>query len=163
MTRYHGNSGRAILRATCDGDDLAPQHLALLQEAVNCHLSEKGQAAFQELVESVRNDYTRLWFHGIEHVTIDHERYESWRGKGNREMDFLGAIRLAQTGRYMRRPSWENRVIMYIHSATVEDGMGKYRRKSLGASYIATCHVTTCELGGVRTVDDILAEDWELY
>jgi hypothetical protein len=47
-----------ILRATRDGDDLAPQHLALLQAAVNGHLSKKGQAAFQELVESVRNGYT---------------------------------------------------------------------------------------------------------
>ena len=78
----------------------------------------------------MRNDYTWLWFHGIEHVTIDYERYESWRGKGDREMDFLGVVRL-QTGRYMRRPSWKNGVVMYIDSATVEDGMGKYRRKSL--------------------------------
>jgi hypothetical protein len=78
-------------------------------------------------------------------------------------MNFLEAVRLAQTGRYMRRPSWENGVAMYIDSATGEYGMGKYRRKSLDGPYIATCHATTCELGGDRTVDDILAEDWELY
>jgi hypothetical protein len=70
-----------ILRATRDGDDLAPEHLALLQGAVNGHLNDKGQAAFHELVENVRGGYVKPWLHGIEHLTIDHEGYVSWRGQ----------------------------------------------------------------------------------
>jgi hypothetical protein len=61
-----------ILRATRDGDDPAPEHLALLQGAVNGRLNERGEAAFQELVENVRGGYVKPWFHGIEHLTIDH-------------------------------------------------------------------------------------------
>lgn len=70
-----------ILGATRDGDDLAPQHLELLQDAVNGKLDEKGQAAFQGLIENVQSGYKPPWFHGIEHLTIDHEGYVSWRGQ----------------------------------------------------------------------------------
>ena len=74
-------SALEILRATRDGDELAPEHLALLQGAVNGHLNEKGEAAFQQLVENVQSGYKPPWFHGMEHLTIDHEGYVSWRGK----------------------------------------------------------------------------------
>jgi hypothetical protein len=74
-------SALEILRATRDGDDLAPEHLSLLQAAVNDHLNDAGKAAFQELVENVRGGYVKPWFHGIENLTIDHEGYVAWRGK----------------------------------------------------------------------------------
>jgi hypothetical protein len=70
-----------ILRATHDGDDLAPQHLALVQHAANGHLSDKGKTAFQELVANVRCGYVKPWFHGIEHLTIDHYDYVLWKGQ----------------------------------------------------------------------------------
>jgi hypothetical protein len=70
-----------ILRATRDGDDLAPEHLVLLQGAVNGHLNDKGQAVFQELVANVRSRYVKPWLHGVENLTIDHSGYVSWRGK----------------------------------------------------------------------------------
>jgi hypothetical protein len=70
-----------ILRATRDGDDLAPQHLKLVEMAVNGHLNDKRKAAFQELVENVRKGYTPPWFHGIENLTIDHYDYVLWKGQ----------------------------------------------------------------------------------
>jgi hypothetical protein len=70
-----------ILRATRDGDDLAPEHLSLVQLAVNGKLSDKGQTAFLELLEQVRKGYQPPWFHGIEHLTIDHSGYVSWKGQ----------------------------------------------------------------------------------
>jgi hypothetical protein len=39
-----------ILRATRDGDDLAPQHLKLVEMAVNGFLNDEGKEAFQALV-----------------------------------------------------------------------------------------------------------------
>jgi hypothetical protein len=70
-----------ILRATHDGDDLAPQHLALVQHAANGKLSEKGKATFDELLEQVRTGYQPPWFHGVENLTIDHYDYVLWKGQ----------------------------------------------------------------------------------
>ncbi|MBZ0296795.1 MAG: hypothetical protein K8L99_29815 [Anaerolineae bacterium] len=69
-----------ILRQTNDGDDLAPEHLKLLEMAVNQGLSEEGETAFHALYENVQQGYTRPWFHGIEHLTIDHEGFVYWKG-----------------------------------------------------------------------------------
>jgi hypothetical protein len=38
-----------ILQRTHDGDDLAPQHLKLIELAVNDVLTESGQVAFEQL------------------------------------------------------------------------------------------------------------------
>ena len=38
-----------ILQRTHDGDDLAPQHLKLVELAVNDMVTEVGQAAFEQL------------------------------------------------------------------------------------------------------------------
>lgn len=48
-----------ILRATNDGDDLDPQHLKLVEMAVNGFLNEKGQQAFKELLALVRAGYSK--------------------------------------------------------------------------------------------------------
>lgn len=69
-----------ILRRTHDGHDLAPVHLKLVELAVNGGLSEKGEAAFEELYQSVLNGYTKPWHCGVEHVTKDHEGYIYWKG-----------------------------------------------------------------------------------
>ncbi len=69
-----------IIRATNDGDDLAPQHLKLVEYAVNGALSERGEIAFNELLAQVRAGYQKPWFHGIEQMTIDHEGYVYWKG-----------------------------------------------------------------------------------
>jgi hypothetical protein len=70
-----------IIRATHDGNDLVPQHLALVESAVNGHLNAKGEAAFQDLLEHVMAGYQPPWFHGLEGLTIDHSGYVSWRGQ----------------------------------------------------------------------------------
>ena len=70
-----------ILQKTNDGDDLAPEHLYLLQEAVNGHLNTAGENAFSQLYNSVLEGYKKPWLHGIEHLTIDHGGYVYWKGK----------------------------------------------------------------------------------
>jgi hypothetical protein len=77
-----------ILQMTDDGDDLAPEHLYLVQEAVNDHLSEQGEVAFYQLHQSVLKGYKKPWLHGIEHLTIDHEGYVYWKGKQVEHYDF---------------------------------------------------------------------------
>ena len=77
-----------ILQKTDDGDDLAPEHLYLVQEAVNGHLNDKGELAFSQLYESVLKGYKKPWLHGIEHLTIDHAGYVYWKGKQVEHYDF---------------------------------------------------------------------------
>ena len=70
-----------ILRRTNDGDDLSPQHLWLIQEMVNGHLNELGEQEFEKLYQCALDGYEKPWFHGIEHLTTDHEGYVRWKGK----------------------------------------------------------------------------------
>ena len=76
-----------ILRKTRDGDDLSPPHLYLVQEMVNGRLNEKGEAAFEELYQSVLQGYKPPWFHDIEHLTRNHEGYVLWKGKAVEHYD----------------------------------------------------------------------------
>ena len=76
-----------ILKKTNDGDDLSPEHLYLIQEAVNEHLSEFGKQEFEKLSQSVLAGYQKPWFHGIEHMTLDHEGYVLWKGKAVEHYD----------------------------------------------------------------------------
>ena len=77
-----------ILQQTHDGEDLAPEHLSLLQSAVNGWLTETGEVAFDALLASVKAGYSRPWFHGIEHLTIDHVGYVYWKGQNVEHFDF---------------------------------------------------------------------------
>lgn len=70
-----------ILQATNDGEDLAPQHLKLVECAVNGLLNDAGLAAFGELLTNVRAGYKRPWFHDVQHVTLDHQGYVLWKGQ----------------------------------------------------------------------------------
>ena len=70
-----------ILQKTQDGNDLTPEHLSLVQSAVNGWLSEAGEVAFYELEQNVENGYKKPWLHGIEHLTRDHEGYVYWKGR----------------------------------------------------------------------------------
>ena len=76
----HSDIAIAILRKTNDGDDLDPQHLKLLEMAVNGFLNDKGEAAFEELYASVQAGYQKPWLHGVENLTIDHVGYVRWKG-----------------------------------------------------------------------------------
>ena len=69
-----------IVRATHDGDDLAPPDLKLVETAVNGWLNEAGEVAFAKLLANVRSGYKPPWFMGIEHMTRDHQRYVYWKG-----------------------------------------------------------------------------------
>jgi len=69
-----------VLRATHDGDDLAPRDLYLVQLAVNGDLSADGEVAWSALVEKVRVGYVKPWHFDVENLTKDHEGYVYWRG-----------------------------------------------------------------------------------
>jgi len=68
-----------ILQKTNDGDKLSPPHLRLVEIAVNNGLSESGEIALNKLHQNVLRGYKPDWFHGIEHLTIDHEGYVYWK------------------------------------------------------------------------------------
>jgi hypothetical protein len=71
-----------ILRATSDGDNLAPPDLKLVEMAVNHQLNEAGEAAFDELHRNAMKPegYTKPWFCGIQHMTRDHTGHVYWKG-----------------------------------------------------------------------------------
>ncbi|KKW46567.1 MAG: hypothetical protein UY96_C0003G0070 [Parcubacteria group bacterium GW2011_GWB1_56_8] len=81
-----------IIRATNDGNGLAPRDLYLVQCAVNNDLNEAGLAAFAELRANVMKPegYTRPWFMGIEHLTKDHNGYVYWKGHSVEHYSFHG-------------------------------------------------------------------------
>jgi len=81
MTASHADAAIEILRLTRDGDDLDPKHLKLVELAVNGMLNETGLTLFRELHAQVQQGYLKPWFHGVEHVTRNHEGYVLWRGK----------------------------------------------------------------------------------
>jgi hypothetical protein len=80
MTCSLADAAIEILQRTRDGEDLDPKHLKLVELAVNGVLNATGFLVFQELLEQVRKGYTKPWFHGVEHVTRNHEGYVLWRG-----------------------------------------------------------------------------------
>ena len=69
-----------ILRSTSDGDNLSPEHLKLVEMAVNGFVNEAGEKAFLDLSEQCKAGYKKPWFHGIENLTIDHIGYVYWKG-----------------------------------------------------------------------------------
>jgi hypothetical protein len=81
MSQDYIQQSLEILRATHDGDDLAPADLKLVEIAVNGWLNEAGEVVFAELLANVRRGYKPPWFMGIEHMTRDHQRYVYWKGK----------------------------------------------------------------------------------
>jgi len=70
-----------ILQVTNDGNDLAPEHLKLLEMAVNGFLSDKGWEAFKDLHRQVKAGYKKPWLHAIEHLTQDQDGYVRWKGE----------------------------------------------------------------------------------
>jgi hypothetical protein len=75
MTEPIADQAIEIIAATRDGEDLDPQHLKLVELAVNGFLNENGKAAFQDLLANVRSGYVKPWFHGTQHITRDHQGY----------------------------------------------------------------------------------------
>jgi len=70
-----------ILQRTRDGDDLAPEHLSLIELAVNDMVSEVGEIAFEQLYTEVAGGtYVPPWYHGIESLRKDHRGYVYWKG-----------------------------------------------------------------------------------
>jgi hypothetical protein len=71
-----------ILRATKDGEELAPPDLKIVELAVNGLLNKAGEAIFMELHRNATKPegYSAPWFLGIEHMTRDHQRYVYWKG-----------------------------------------------------------------------------------
>lgn len=82
-----------ILKKTRDGNDLSPEHLWLVSNAVNGFLNDQGKDKFKELHEEVISGrYKKPYLHGIEHLTIDHEGFVHWRGKHVEHYDISFAL-----------------------------------------------------------------------
>lgn len=81
MTTSLADAAIDILQRTRDGEDLDPKHLKLVELAVNGMLNETGLTLFRELHAQVQRGYVKPWFHGVEHITRNHEGYVLWRGK----------------------------------------------------------------------------------
>ncbi len=92
----------AVLRATDDGNGLAPVDLALVELAVNRRLNAAGLVRFDELYRNATqpDGYTAPYLFGIEHLTIDHQRHILWRGVAVEHFDHG----------VWQRPGWRERM-----------------------------------------------------
>lgn len=92
----------AVLRATDDGNGLAPVDLAIVELAVNRRLDSSGLIRFAELHENAAKPggYTAPWLFGIEHLTIDHLRHILWKGVAVEHFDHG----------VWQRPGWRERM-----------------------------------------------------
>lgn len=78
-----------IVKETRDGEDLAPEHLWLVENAVNGFLNETGTEKFKALHgEVISGKYRKPWLHGIEHLTLDQEGYVYWKENQVEHYDF---------------------------------------------------------------------------
>jgi hypothetical protein len=94
-----------ILRASNDGNRLEPCDLKLVELATNGYLNETGEAALMQLRAQVQDGSyfeSHRWFHGIEHLTRDHQGYIYWKGVSvehysytDREREMLAALELS--------------------------------------------------------------------
>jgi hypothetical protein len=83
------NMALATLRATRDGDMLAPHHLKLVELAVNHMLNADGLALFFALYSNATKagGYTTPFLFGIENLTIDQHGVVRWRGTAVEQFD----------------------------------------------------------------------------
>ena len=71
-----------ILEKTNDGSNLTPQHLKLIENAVNGFLNEEDLKAFDELYKSVAGGkYQRPDYLGVEFMDRDQEGYVYFKGQ----------------------------------------------------------------------------------
>lgn len=106
-----------ILRLTKDGEELSPEHLWLVENAVNGFLNDKGEEKFRSLYEDVAaGRYHKPYLHGIEYLTINHEGFVHWRGKHVEHYDISFAfsdkgreatLELASRCRYLEKKGIE--------------------------------------------------------
>jgi hypothetical protein len=77
-----------ILRGTHDGQDLSPDHLGLVEGYMCLELTSYGEEVLLQVhADVMAGRYQKPWFHGIEHLTMDHQGYV--RYKGHRVENFL--------------------------------------------------------------------------
>ncbi len=71
-----------ILGKTNDGDDLSGSDLALIEGAVNGHLSERGLVVLYQLNYKVeQGSYEIPAFCGVDNLTRDNQGFVFWKGK----------------------------------------------------------------------------------
>jgi len=92
----------AVLRATDDGNNLAPIDLQIIELAINHGLNEKGLVRFDELYRNATKPegYTASYLFGIEHLTVDHHRHILWKGIAVEHFDHG----------VWQRPGWRERM-----------------------------------------------------
>lgn len=70
-----------ILQKTHDGDDLTPEHLKLLELAVNGYLNETGLEEFEKLYQAVESGYQRPAYLGVEFMDRNQEGFVFFKGQ----------------------------------------------------------------------------------
>ena len=78
-----------IIQQTNDGSKLSPEHLKLVENAVNGYLNENGQQAFEQLYKDVVSGrYVKPYLNDVENITINHEGYVYWKDKQIEHFNF---------------------------------------------------------------------------
>ncbi len=92
----------SILRGTDDGDNLAPDDLCLVDNAVNNNLTPEGIRALQQLHENATKaqGYTAPYLFDIEQLTIDQDRFIRWKGVAVEHFDHG----------FWKQPHWRERM-----------------------------------------------------
>lgn len=70
-----------ILAGTSDGSQLSPQHLTLIQSAVNGFSSKEELEDLKQIHQLVKAGKYTNWFHNIKHLTLDHNGFIHWKEK----------------------------------------------------------------------------------
>ena len=71
-----------ILQLSNDGDDLAPEHLKLIEISANHGLNKRGEQELQDIYNNLKEGkYKAPWFMGVSGMTQDHEGYIYYHGK----------------------------------------------------------------------------------
>ena len=94
MTTGFMDKAITVLQLTRDGEELSPTHLYLIQLICNANstgVTEAAEVEFESVYQDVINGrYRKPWFHGIEHLTKDHEGYVYWKGQQVEHYSFSG-------------------------------------------------------------------------
>jgi hypothetical protein len=123
------NEAIEILRATHDGEDLDPSHLALLQSAVNHNLTEEGVRIFDALhQQAISGTYQKPRLFNIEHLTIDHVGNVRWRDRIVEHYTFynddsVARLRIEAIELANRRTLLEKRHITPSIAAVLDDAL----------------------------------------
>ena len=97
------NHCQAILKLSCDGDELSAKDLHLVENAANDHLTPRGEIVLYQLRYKLENNLYHTehdWFCGVENLT---------RGKGDDRSVFWRGIKVEHFDHdFWKSTGWQN-------------------------------------------------------